>query len=490
MAGFAVDECWQLTKDHIHMQASEHLAFDLGASSGRAVLGRFDGSRMEMQEVHRWVTPNEVEGERLYWDLDAVWGSMQEGLAIALKEAPDLCSLSVDSWGVDYVPLGSTMQTLRRAHVYRDPRSTSGEALAWQRVAREDLYSMTGVAAHPINTLFQVLADEQMTPEVYAATCCRLLIADYMHWRFCDRFVAEMSLASTTQLLSANSRSWSVEAMKALQIDPVTWPRVVPSGTVLGPVRDIPNVAVIAGCSHDTACAVAAIPADERSSWAFLSSGTWSLLGVEIPAPICTPAAMESGFTNEVGYGGTIRLLKNLTGLWVLQECERVWREAGMNFDYTELLDEASRAVPPVYTIDFNDPKFSAPGNMPKRIADWCRERGMSVPSERGDIVRLILESLAEVYRTTLESLSTLLGRRFECLHVVGGGSRNRLLNQWTADRCGVPVIAGPSEATALGNLLIQAGAMNRLPADSSVREVSATSVQTETFQPNQSGGP
>ena len=164
MAGFAVDECWQLTKDHIHMQASEHLAFDLGASSGRAVLGRFDGSRMEMQEVHRWVTPNEVEGERLYWDLDAVWGSMQEGLAIALKEAPDLCSLSVDSWGVDYVPLGSTMQTLRRAHVYRDPRSASGEALAWQRVAREDLYSMTGVAAHPINTLFQVPADEQMTP--------------------------------------------------------------------------------------------------------------------------------------------------------------------------------------------------------------------------------------------------------------------------------------------------------------------------------------
>lgn len=472
------------------MQASVHLAFDLGASSGRAVLGRLDGSRMEMQEVHGWGIPIEVEEERLYWDLDAVWSSMQEGLAIALKEAPDLCSLSVDSWGVDYVPMGSTMQPLRRAHVYRDPRSASGEALAWQRVAREDLYGMTGVAPHPINTLFQVLADEQMTPQYHAATCCRLLIADYMNWRFCDRPVAEVSLASTTQLLSANSRSWSVEAMQALQIDPVTWPRVVPSGTVLGPVRDNPNVAVIAGCSHDTACAVAAIPADEHSSWAFLSSGTWSLLGSEIPAPICIPAAMEAGFTNEVGYGGTIRFLKNLTGLWVLQECERVWREEGMNFDYTGLLGEASRAEPPVYTIDFNDPRFSTPGNMPQRIAAWCVEHGRPIASERGDIVRLILESLAEAYRTTLEALSTLLGRSFDCLHVVGGGSRNRLLNQWTADRCGVPVIAGPSEATALGNLLIQAKAMNRLPVDSSIREVSATCVQTEIFQPIQSGGP
>lgn len=472
------------------MQASVHLAFDLGASSGRAVLGRFDEGRIEMQEVHRWGTPIDVEEERLYWDLDAVWSSMQEGLAIALKEAPDLCSLSVDSWGVDYVPMDSTMQPLRRAHVYRDPRSASGEALVWQRIAPEELYGMTGVAPHPINTLFQVLADEQMMPQYHAATCCRLLIADYMNWRFCDRPVAEVSLASTTQLLSANSRSWSVEAMQALQIDPVTWPRVVPSGTVLGPVRDNPNVAVIAGCSHDTACAVAAIPADERSSWAFLSSGTWSLLGAEIPTPICIPAAMEAGFTNEVGYGGTIRFLKNLTGLWVLQECERVWREAGMNFDYTELLGEASRAEPPVYTIDFNDPRFSTPGNMPQRIAAWCREHGRPIVSERGDIVRLILESLAEVYRTTLESLSTLLGRRFDCLHVVGGGSRNRLLNQWTADRCGVPVIAGPSEATALGNLLIQAKAMNRLPVDSSIREVSAASVQAQIFQPNQAGGP
>lgn len=472
------------------MQASVHLAFDLGASTGRAVLGRLDGSRMEMQEVHRWGTPIEVEEERLYWDLDAVWSSMQEGLAIALKEAPDLCSLSVDSWGVDYVPTDSKMRPLRRAHVYRDSRSASGEALAWQRVAQEELYGMTGVASHPINTLFQVLADEQMTPQRHAATCCRLLIADYMNWRFCDRPVAEVSLASTTQLLSANSRSWSVEAMQALQIDPVTWPRVVPSGTVLGPVPDNPNVAVIASCSHDTACAVAAIPADERSSWAFLSSGTWSLLGAEISTPICIPAAMEAGFTNEAGYGGTIRFLKNLTGLWVLQECERVWREEGMNFDYAELLDEAGRAEPPVYTIDFNDPRFSAPGNMPQRIADWCREHRRPMVSERGDIVRLILESLAEAYRTTLESLSTLLGRHFDCLHVVGGGSRNRLLNQWTADRCGLPVIAGPSEATALGNLLIQAKAMSRLPVDSSIREVSAATVQTEVFQPNQSGGP
>ena len=468
---------------------SSYLAFDLGASSGRAILGRFDGQGMAMEEVHRFNTPTIVEGERLYWDLDAVWTALQDGLRRALAIEPDLRSLSIDSWGVDYVPMDHTMTPLRRAHIYRDPRTEGMEAVAYASMTEADLYAATGIRSLFINTLFQVLADRERSPDMFDKTQCRLLVADYFTWRFCGRPVAEASLASTTQLLDPVTQDWSAAVMRSLGIDPLTWPPVVPSGTILGSVESAPTVDVIAGCSHDTACAVASVPAEEETAWAYLSSGTWSLLGVELEAPLRSPAARKAGFTNEVGHGRTIRFLKNLTGLWVLQECERAWREAGQAFDYDTLLNEAESAASTGTFIDFNESQFGARGDMPKVIADWCAMNGAPVPEGRGGYVRLILESLAEMYRSTLADLEVLLGKRFDVLHVVGGGSQNALLNQWTADRCGCVVIAGPAEATALGNLLVQADALGDLPAGSSLRSVVARSTELRTFRPTRSGG-
>ena len=471
------------------MSDKTYLAFDLGASSGRAILGRLDGGCIQMEEVYRFSTPTITEGERLYWDLDSVWDDLQEGLKRALAKEATLRSLSVDSWGVDYVPLDSHLRPLRRAHVYRDSRTTGMDQVADLRLAPEAQYANTGIMPLHINTLYQVLADQQLTPNLFRQTYSRLLIADYFNYRFCGRPVAEVSLASTTQLLDPGTMSWSASTMGAMGIDQVTWPKVVPSGTILGPVEPSESViAVIAGCSHDTASAVAAIPADSNSNWAFLSSGTWSLLGAERSMPVRTEAARAAGFTNEVGFGATIRLLKNLTGLWVLQECERQWRAFGQEFTYERLVEEAKAALSMGHTIDFNDAVFAAPGDVPARITQWCQGRGLAEPNSRGEFVRLIYESLADMYRVTLADLEALLGYSVEVIHIVGGGSRNALLNQWTADSCQRRVIAGPAEATALGNLLVQAYAMGDIPTGETVRSVAARSVDTNTFWPTQSG--
>ena len=470
------------------LPSASHLAIDLGASSGRAVLGQLDGSRMQMREIHRFPTPLVIEGERLYWDLDAVWLELQE----ALRRAPNVRSLSVDSWGVDYVPLDAEMRPVRRAHCYRDPRTQGMEAEAERRVTASEQYAFTGVRGLSINTLYQVMADQTLTPDQYARTSCRLLVADYFNYRFCARPVAEASLASTTQLFDPRTRQWTTEFMRRMGLSPETWPLAVASGTRLGPMRlgEHPlgldaQVEVIAGCSHDTACAVAAVPAEEGGDcWAYLSSGTWSLLGVELTDPMLTETARLAGFTNEVGLGGTIRLLKNMTGLWVLQECERAWRLAGETFDYDTLWAEARRAAPVEGFVDLNEGRFTARGDMPTRLRAYCREHGIQEPTSRGAVVRLILTSLAETYRACLRQLEGLLGRSIQVLHVVGGGSRNALLNQWTADACGCTVVAGPAEATALGNLLVQACAMGALPTGVSLREVAAQSCQLHVYEP------
>ena len=471
-----------------------YLAFDLGASSGRAMLGRFDGKRMQMEEVHRFPTPLVEEGERLYWDLDAIWPALQEGLRRAGEAAPRLRSLSVDSWGVDYVPLDREGRPVRRAHCYRDPRTQDMLDKAVARVPATDLYGTTGIQFIAINTLYQVLADQEFTPDLFAQTANRLLVADYFNYRFSGRVAAEVSLASTTQLYDPKYETWAVGLMEKLGIPPRSWPEIVPSGTCLGPVitddqsrirNPQSKIEVVASCSHDTACAVAAVPAEkDATSWAYLSSGTWSLLGVELPGPVLTEAARKAGFTNEVGVGGTIRFLKNLTGLWVLQECERAWKAAGAAFDYATLLREAETALPAEGFVDLNEAQFGLRGDMPEKLATYCREHGLAVPVTRGATVRLILESLAETYRQTLRVLEDLLERRIEVLHVVGGGSRNALLGQWTADACRCRVVAGPAEATALGNLLVQVQAMNDLSPGVSIRDIVRNSSDLRVFDP------
>ncbi len=465
--------------------ASTHLAFDLGAGSGRAMLGTLAGGRLRVDEVHRFATPVRERGERLTWDLEALWDELRTGYERARRAAPALASLSVDSWGVDYVPLDRDGVPVRAPYCYRDPRTAGMMTQALAEVPRSELYAATGVQFMEVNTLYQALADRILEPDMTARTATRLMIADYFHYRFGGQAVAELTLASTSQLVDVRSGDWAFDLIRRLELAPRTWPPIVPPSTPIG--RTAEGVAVVAGCSHDTASAVAAVPADAGGGppWAYVSSGTWSLLGVERTAPLLSDAAFQANFTNEAGIDGTVRFLKNLTGLWVLQECERAWRDAGSPAGYDELTRqaEAARSAQPV--VDFDDPAFAQRSDdMPDRIRRHCRNRGLPAPRTRGETVRLILESLAQAYRRKLRTLEALVGERLPVLHIVGGGARNALLCRLTAEACGCTVVAGPAEATAIGNLLVQARATGALPAGRSIRDVVRASVTPAIYQP------
>jgi rhamnulokinase len=468
-----------------------YLAFDLGASSGRAMLGRLRHGRLELEEVHRFPTPLVDRGGKLFWDIEALWAEVRYGLELASRAEPGLRSVSVDSWAVDYVPLDGTGQPLRDPYAYRDLRTRGRMAEAFVEVPAEELYRRTGIQLLEINTLYQLLADRDQEPDLLRRAAKRLLIADFLLYRLSGRPVIEWTNASTTQLLDVHTGAWATDLIRRFRLPETGWPEVVPPGTVLGPLLDgIGTVAdpplVVASCSHDTACAVAAVPAaPDGPPWAYLSSGTWSLLGVELDAPVLSDAAREENFTNEVGLDGSIRFLKNLTGLWVLQECEREWREAGELLDPAGLVSEAADAAPPGGLIDLDDPCFAARGGMLDRLRSCCLERGMQAPVTRGETVRLVLESLAAGYGRALRALERVTGRRIEVLHVVGGGSRNELLCQMTADRCGCIVVAGPAEATVFGNLLVQARALGDLPPGSSIRDIVRGSTELREYSPS-----
>lgn len=472
----------------------QFLAVDLGASHGRVLLGTLDSTALQVEEVHRFETPLVEEGERLFWNLEVLEQEVDAGLRAVLDATSNLWSLSVDAWGVDFVPLDADGAPLRNPRSYRDPRTQATMEDTLEQVSREALYATTGIQFMPINTLYQVRADKEMEPELVAQTDRRLFVADYLHYRYSGRAVAELSIASTSQLLNVRTRDWATDLMDALDVDPTTWPEIVPPATRLGsfvaPERsklEIGNskLDVVAGCSHDTACAVAAVPAEaEGPPWAYISCGTWSLLGVERAEPVLTDAAREASFTNELGLDDTVRFLKNLTGLWVLQECRRAWEEAGEAVDYEILQREASEAPSTGDVVDLDDSRFLERGQMPEKLRDYCREHGLSVPESQGEFVRLILESLAADYREKLEMLEEILDERIEVVHLVGGGSRNELLCQWTADATGRQVVAGPAEATALGNLLIQARTMGALPDGTSIREVVRANADLRTYDP------
>jgi len=356
---------------------------------------------------------------------------------------------------------------------------------AFAKISAEEIYRLTGIQFMEINTIYQVMADLEQDPDLFDRTASRVPMADYYNYLFCGKQVAEVSMASTTQAMDAHQPKWSRELFQRLGLPVDAWPPIVNSGTRLGPVLDEPEIQVVASCSHDTACAVAATPADSDSAWAYLSCGSWSLLGVERATPLLSEEARKANYTNEAGIDGTIRLLKNLTGLWVLQECEREWRESGEVYTYEILTEEAVNAPSPGFYVDLNDPRFGLRGDMENKLKSYCREKGAPVPEGRGQIVRLILESLTRSYGETLHHMEEVIGYPIEVLHIVGGGVQNQLLCQWTADACQCKVVSGPVEATALGNLLIQARTMNDLPEDQSIREVVKNSVELKTYLPS-----
>lgn len=483
-----------------------YLAFDLGASTSRAFLGSLKDNILVMSELHRFVTPILEIGEHLFWDLGVLWEELQTGLEKALATAPRLRSLSVDSWGIDYVCLDTSGALIRNPFCYRDPRTEGIMNRAFNRVTANEIYDITGIQFLPFNTLYQVLADAEGVSVGEARDTAQdvshhLPIADYFNFRFSGRLAVEVSMASTTQMMDVHSRQWSSALMGRLGLDAARWPEIIPSGTQLGPALESAQMAVVATCSHDTGSAVAAAPAvSSDENWTFISCGTWSCLGVELQSPLLSDDAREAGFTNEAGLDGTIRLLKNLTGLWVLQECAREWRSSGA-VDWPDLEREARAAMNEGshagdYTrsegegsvsryIDLNDSRFLARGPMEERIHDYRREHDLPTLESRGEIVFAILSSIAESYRRTLTELEGITNTTYDRIHLFGGGSQNALLCQLTADACRTEVVAGPVEAAAMGNLLIQARTMGDLPPGLSIRDIASESSHLTVYSPN-----
>lgn len=464
------------------------LAVDLGAESGRVMHAALCDGRAVLREVHRFPNGPVAQDGALVWDLEGLWAGVLEGLRRAAPGLPPGATLAVDSWGVDYVRLDAAGRWLAPAFSYRDARCVAGQAQADARVPWPEQFAAAGIQRMAINSSCQLLAE---TPARLAETAQILWIADAFHQRLTGRVAAEATLASTSALMTAGRAEWAWNLIERFGLPRVIFPPVIPSGTCLGPLRaelEItaggPAIEVITGCAHDTAAAVLAVPAAAGEDWAYLSSGTWSLLGLELPAPCLTAACREQNFTNEAGHGNTIRLLKNIVGLWLVQECRRTWAARGEAPDYAALTAQAEAAPPWRSLVNPTDPRFLAPGDMPARLAAFCRETGQPVPDTPGACVRCALESLALQYRRTLREAEAVAGRTVRRLHVVGGGSRNALLNRLTAAACGVPVSAGPAEATALGNALVQALTVGVLADVAAARELAARSFPPEVFAP------
>jgi rhamnulokinase len=478
-----------MTKTHTY------LALDLGASGGRAIIGRFDGERLALEEVHRFtngpVHIPSARGDSLHWDTLRLFIEIQEGLKKAVASCgSELTSLGIDTWGVDYGLLDRNDRLVGLPYHYRDSRNDTMMSEAFRRVPREEVFAATGIQFMQLNTLFQLLAQQIEDPEVLARTRTLLMMPDLLNFWLTGQKFSERTIASTSQALDPRRPAWATGLLDRLGIPTHYLPAIAEAGTVLGGLlpavideTGAKQVRVVAPGSHDTASAVAAVPA-ESADYAYLSSGTWSLMGVETKQPVINADALAFNVTNEGGVCDTIRLLKNIAGLWIIQECRRTWAAEGQALSWDDIVRRAAAARPFVAQIDVDAHDFLAPGDMPARIREYCRRTGQFVPEGVGQIARVVYESLALKYRRVLEMMATLVGHGIGVLHIVGGGAQNRLLNQLTADAIGRPVVAGPCEATAGGNLLRQLLATGAVGSLSEGRALVRRSFDTETYHP------
>jgi rhamnulokinase len=469
------------------MHARTYLAIDLGAESGRAVLAHLQSGILTTKEVHRF--PNEpVEyGGSLHWDAPRLWFEVRKALA-HLGDV-ELAGIGVDAWGVDYALLGERGELLHNPYHYRDRRTDGVMEQVLESVSREEIYDATGIQFMPINTLYQLFAARHQTPKLLAAAKCLLTIPDLINYWLTGNAVCEFTNATTTQMVEPKKRMWATDLMARLEL-PVELPApIVEPGTIIGKLlTDIPGqislagTAVIAPSCHDTGSAVAAISAFDGT--AFLSSGTWSLLGTELGSPVITSEALRMNFTNEGGVSGTTRLLKNVMGLWMLQGCRQSWAAQGHRYEYRDLIKLAARQTPFRCLVDPDDESFLRPNDMLKAIDKFCMRTHQPIPQEPGTYVRGVLESLAFKYRLVLRNLERVTGKPIEQIRIIGGGSKNRLLNQLTADATGRRVLAGPAEAAALGNVAIQILATGGAASLKEVRAIVDRSFPTEVFEP------
>ena len=464
------------------------LALDLGAESGRAMLGRFDGERMSIEEIHRFPNTPVKLVDGMHWDVLRIFAEVKEGLKKATGEAGRIESLGVDSWGVDFGLLDRSGSLVSNPYYYRDPRTEGTEERAFERMPKAEIYGTTGIQFMPINTLNQLLAFEG-SPLLEAAETL-LMTPDLIGYWLTGEKTWESTIASTSQLLDARSGDWAWGLLEKMGIPGRLFGEIEAPGTELGSLS--PDIAGEAGAegtsvtsvaSHDTASAVAAVPA-EGEDFAYISSGTWSLVGMELPAPVITGDGMWANFTNEGGFGGTTRFLKNVMGLWILQECRRTWAREGHDYSYEELARLAEDAPTLGALVDPDHPVFMPPGDMPLRIRRFCEATSQEPPRAPGEVARCVLESLALKYRWVLEKAAEITGREARMVHVVGGGVRNELLCRLTADATGLPVRAGPVEATALGNLLVQAYASGYVSSLEEMRTAVRRSVEVRDYEP------
>jgi rhamnulokinase len=466
-----------------------YLAFDLGAESGRAVLARLRSGVITTEEVHRFANEPVEHSGSLHWDTQRLWSEIRN--ALTRVQAIELAGIGVDAWGVDYALLGEQGELLQDPYHYRDKRTDGVMEQVFARASKDEIYAETGIQFMQINTLYQLFAAQRDTPDLLRAARKLLTIPDLFHYWLTGNAVCELTNATTTQMVNPSTRSWAFALLEKIGLPISVLPKIVEPGSVVGNLlpqlsthSGVYGTPVVAPASHDTGSAVAAVTA--RDGTAFLSSGTWSLVGTELDSPLISHETLKLNFTNEGGVCGTTRFLKNVMGLWMLQCCRSWWKSRAQNFEYRELMEMAAQEPGFTHLVDPDEESFLHPASMPEAIERFCARTQQPSPKSPAAFVRCVLESLAFKYRQVIEDLERVTKRPIEQIRIIGGGSKNHLLNQFTADATGRRVLAGPAEATALGNIAIQVLATGAADSLKEVRAMVDRSFPTESFEPRE----
>ncbi|MBN2296920.1 MAG: rhamnulokinase [Pirellulales bacterium] len=480
------------------MAHKAYMAIDMGASSGRHVVGRFDGQKIELEEVYRFENGAVDVAGSLHWDLLGLWSNVSQGLRAAAALSEPITSIGVDTWGVDFGLLGRDDVLLGNPYHYRDSRTDNLMEKAFQICSKENIFAKTGLQFLQFNSLYQLLAMKNCNSVLLEMSESLLFMADLFNWLLTGAKCNEMTMATTSQFYNPLEKDWATDLLQAFGLPCNILETIAQPGTNLGALR--PSISEACGLkadvvlpgTHDTASAVMAVPAQSqpgaRPDWCYISLGTWALMGLESPTPMVNDLVMQHGFTNEGGVGDTTRLLKNIAGMWVIQECRRRWNQDGRNLDWEDLNQMSAAAPSLVSFIDPDAKMFLAPSDMPEAIRQFCSDTGQPVPKNQGAVLRCALESLALKFRQVLGMCEALAGGRIETMHIVGGGTQNKQLCQAAANACGRRVVTGPIEATAIGNIMTQAVASGQVGSIAQAREVIKNSFEVEQYEPQDTG--
>ena len=466
------------------------LAIDLGASSGRGIVGGFDGEKLSLRENHRFSNDPVITNGRMYWDILRIFHEIKQSITKTVLENDNISSIGIDTWGVDYALLDGKGRMLANPMHYRDTRTEDIVPYVEKYFSMDELYNKAGIQRINFNTIFQLAADMRDDPDMVARAERMLNIPDLLNYFLTGKMANEYTVLSTGAILDANTREYAFDLLDKLGLPRKLFGEIVQPGYNLGKL--LPqvlgetgkcNADVLTVASHDTASAVIAVPTQEED-FIYISSGTWSLMGTELKSPLISAQSNAMNLTNEGGAMGTIRFLKNIMGLWIIQESRRQWKREGKDYSFAQMEAWAKECKPFRSLINPDYVTFATPGNMPEKIRDYCRMTGQPVPETVGEVVRCIYESLALKYRMTAESIEKLMGKKAKVIHVVGGGTKDRFLSQMTADACGIPVAAGPEEATAIGNLMMQAIAVGEVADLKQARQIIANSFELKRYEP------